>query len=82
VARYSLLFSVRSAEERRLKEAFIAVGVESPQRWKLWRPISPIVSPVVMEIVLVPSMKEEFVMFAGNLKVTVERRLNGLLSLF
>jgi hypothetical protein len=69
-------------EERRLKEAFIAVGVESPQRWRLWRPISPTVSPVVMEIVLAPSMKREFVIFAGNLKVIVERRLDGHSSLF
>jgi hypothetical protein len=65
-----------------LKEAFIAVGVESPQRWRLQRPISPTVSPVMMEIVLAPSMKREFVISVGNLKVVVERRLDRLSALF
>jgi hypothetical protein len=55
----------RSAAERRLKEAFIAAGVESPQRWKRQRLISPNVSPVVMGTALVPSMKKESVIFVG-----------------
>jgi hypothetical protein len=63
VVRHWLPFSARSAAERRLKEAFIAVDVESPQRWKRRRPISPNVSPVVMGTALVPSMKREFVIF-------------------
>ena len=65
-----------------MKEAFIAVGVESPQRWRLRRPISPTVSPVVMEAALVPSMKKEFVMFVGILKVIVERQLDRHSPLF
>jgi hypothetical protein len=65
-----------------LKEAFIAVGVESPQRWRLRRPISPTVSPVVMETALVPPMKREFVISVGNLKVIVERQLDRLSPLF
>jgi hypothetical protein len=78
--RHWLPFSAQSAEERRLKEAFIAVGVESPQRWKRRRPISPNVSPVVMETALVPSMKREFVMFVEIRKL--ERRFDKLFPFF
>jgi len=78
--RHWLPFSAQSAEERRLKEALIAVGVESPQRWKRQRPISPNVSPVVMETALVPSMKREFVMFVEIRKL--ERRFDKLFPFF
>jgi hypothetical protein len=80
VVRHWLPFSAQSAEERRLKEALIAVDVESPQRWKRWKPISPNVSPVVMETALVPSMKREFVMFVEIRKL--ERRFDKLFPFF
>jgi hypothetical protein len=80
VVRHWLPFSAQSAEERRLKEALIAVGAESPQRWKRRRPISPNVSPVVMETALVPSMKREFVMFVEIRKL--ERRFDKLFPFF
>jgi hypothetical protein len=80
VVRHWLPFSAQSAEERRLKEALIAVDVESPQRWKRRKPISPNVSPVVMETALVPSMKREFVMFVEIRKL--ERRFDKLFPFF
>jgi len=63
VVRHWLPLFARSAAEKRLKEAFIAVGVESPPRWKRQRPISPNVSPVVMGTALALSMKGEFAIF-------------------
>jgi hypothetical protein len=80
VVRHWLPFSALSAEERRLKEAFIAVGVENPLRWKRQRRISPNGSPVVMETALVPSMKGEFVMFV-EIRI-LERRFNNLFPFF
>jgi hypothetical protein len=77
VIRHWLPFSVRSAEERPLKGAFIVVGAENPQGSKRRKPILPNVSPVAMVTALVPSMKRGFVMF-----VEIRMQGRGLHKLF
>jgi hypothetical protein len=54
--------------------------VESPQRSKRWRPISPNGSRAVMGTALVPSMKREFVMFV-EIRI-LEGRFNKLFPFF
>ena len=51
-----------------------------PTRWKRWRPISPNVSPVVMETALVRSMKRESVM-SVEIRI-LERRFDKTLLPF